>query len=162
MLLAAVPCIFRPQSPANKNKCMHHTGNFGNFVSDLVFFCLLHPLHTLFLLILYNFCKKCSPPSVGSMILKAAQKRNHKKNAFRALQVGESQPLLHHLLLLNFCEFHRKNKHFLLVGPFGQPYFALFVVLHAFKVSLAHFCLAHVAILLKNAPRHRGPHRPNM
>ena len=37
LLLAAVPCIFRPQSPVSKNECMHRCNNFVNFVYDLLF-----------------------------------------------------------------------------------------------------------------------------
>ena len=37
LLLAAIPCIFRPQSPVSKNECMHRCNNFVNFVYDLLF-----------------------------------------------------------------------------------------------------------------------------
>ena len=37
LLLAAVPCIFRPQRPVGKNECMHRCNNFVNFVYDLLF-----------------------------------------------------------------------------------------------------------------------------
>ena len=37
LLLAAVPCIFRPQSPVSKNECTHRCINFVNFVYDLPF-----------------------------------------------------------------------------------------------------------------------------
>ena len=37
LLLAAVPCIFRPLSPISKNECMHRCNNFVNLVYDLLF-----------------------------------------------------------------------------------------------------------------------------
>ena len=47
LLLAAVPCIFRPQSPVSKNECMHRCNNFVNFVYDLLLSlclpCFEHP-----------------------------------------------------------------------------------------------------------------------
>ena len=81
LLLVAVLCIFRPQSPVSKNECMHRCNNFVNFVYDLLFSLCLPCFEHLFYKISSNFLKICSPPSVGSMILKAAQKRNHEKCA---------------------------------------------------------------------------------
>ena len=48
LLLAAVPCIFRPQSPVSKNECMHRCNNFVNFVYDLLFSLCLPCLEHLF------------------------------------------------------------------------------------------------------------------
>ena len=82
LLLAAVPCIFRPQSPVSKIECMHRCNNFVNLVYDLLFSLSLTCLeHFFFYKISSYFLKICSPPSVGSMILKAAQKQNHEKCA---------------------------------------------------------------------------------
>ena len=49
LLLAAVPCIFRPQSPVSKNECMHRCNNFVNFVYDLLFSLCLPCFEHLFL-----------------------------------------------------------------------------------------------------------------
>ena len=81
LLLAAVPCIFRHQSPVSETECMHHNGNFVNFVYDLPFSLCTPCFQHLFLQIMCLFLKKCSPPSVGSMILKAAQRQIHEKCA---------------------------------------------------------------------------------
>ena len=37
LLLAAVPCIFCPQSPVSKKECMHRCKKIVNFVYDLLF-----------------------------------------------------------------------------------------------------------------------------
>ena len=49
LLLAAVPCIFRPQSHVSKNECMHRCNNFVNFVYDLLFSLCLPCFDHLFL-----------------------------------------------------------------------------------------------------------------
>ena len=71
-----------------KNECMHRCNNFVNFVYDLQFSLCHSWFKHLFLQNIHHFSKKCFPPSVGSMILKAAQKQNHETYASWALQFG--------------------------------------------------------------------------
>ena len=61
LLLAAVPCIFRPQSPVNKNECMHRCNNFVNFVYDLLFSLCLPCFEHLFLQNIILFSEKMLP-----------------------------------------------------------------------------------------------------
>ena len=212
LLLAAVPCIFRPQSPVSKNECMHRCNNFVNFVYDLLFslclpcfehlflqknilftknmlpalggkhdfesgtkakswkMCLLSPpimpVCTLFapliatwnlqnplqkcVVLVYNpfseatfnivcfiarlygdistfslciwphFVKKCSPPSVGSMILKAAHNQIHENYASEALRLGQYASFLHLLLQSEICKIHWTKYVFSAYGPCGE------------------------------------------
>ena len=81
LLLAAVPCIFRPQSPVSKvNVCIDATILSISY-TICCFLCAFHASSTVFYKKSSYFLKICSPPSVGSMILKAAQKQNHEKYA---------------------------------------------------------------------------------
>ena len=65
---------------------------FSHAIYD--FLCIFIAVYTLFFLNLLDFCKKCFPPSVASIILKAAEMRNHENTTFRALQLIESAPVL--------------------------------------------------------------------
>ena len=60
------------------------------------FLCAFHAPSTFFYKTSSHFLKKCSPPSVGSMILKAAQKQNHETFAFGLLQLRQYAPFLPH------------------------------------------------------------------
>ena len=62
------------------------------------FLCIFTAAYTLVFTKLHIFCKKRSPPSVGSTSLKAAEMRNHRKSACSGLQLLESAPFLHRLL----------------------------------------------------------------
>ena len=99
-----------------------------------------------------HFFKKCSPPSVGAMILKAAQQLNHEKFASWALQLGQYPPFLHHLLHLEICKIHWENVYFLFMAPFGMLCLASSALSHAFKVTLPHFRIALSLILRKSNP----------
>ena len=65
LLLAAVPCIFRPQSPVSENECMHHNGNFVNFVYDLLFSLCLPCFEHLFLQNVVVFSENMLPALGG-------------------------------------------------------------------------------------------------
>ena len=116
LLLAAVPCIFRPQSPVSKNECMHRCNNFVNFVYDLLFLVYLPCCEHLFYKISSNVLKICSPPSVGSMILKTAPKQHHEKYASWAVQLGSYALFLHHYLQPEIFKIHEKNVYFLFLS----------------------------------------------
>ena len=62
LLLAAVPCIFRPQSPVSKNECMLRCNNFVNFVYDLLFSLCLPCFEHLFYKISSYFLKYAPRP----------------------------------------------------------------------------------------------------
>ena len=62
------------------------------------FRCIFIALYTFFWLKLLTFCKKRSPPSAASIVLKAAEMRNRENTAVRALRLIESAPVLPHLL----------------------------------------------------------------
>ena len=64
-LLAAVPCIFRPQSPFSKNECMHRCNNFVNFVYDLLFYLCLPCFKHLFLQNIILFSENMLPALGG-------------------------------------------------------------------------------------------------
>ena len=105
-----------------------------------------------FLQNIHHFSKKCSPPSVGSLILKAAQQIDHEKFASWALQLGQYPPFLHHLLHLEICKIHWGNVYFLFMPPFGMLCLASSALSHAFKVTLPHFRIALSLILRKSSP----------
>ena len=65
LLLAAVPCIFRPQSPVSKNECMHRCNNFVNFVYDLLFSLCLPCFEHLFLQNIILFSENMLPALGG-------------------------------------------------------------------------------------------------
>ena len=87
------------------------------------FRCIFIAVYTLFFLNLLVFC---FPPSVASIILKAAEMRNHENYASWALQLNPYAPFLHHLLHPKFCKIHWKNVHFLFMAPFGKLHLASF------------------------------------
>ena len=64
--LAAVPCIFRPQSPVSKNDCMHHNGNFVMFVYDLLLSLCLPCLEHFFLQNIILFSENMLPALGGN------------------------------------------------------------------------------------------------
>ena len=65
LLLAAVPCIFRPQSPVSKNECMHRCNNFVNFVYDLLFSLCLPCFEHFFLQSIILFSENMLPALGG-------------------------------------------------------------------------------------------------
>ena len=65
LLLAAVRCVFRPQSPVSKNECMHHWSNFVNFVYDLLFSLCLPCFEHFFLQNILLFLEKMLPALGG-------------------------------------------------------------------------------------------------
>ena len=79
LLLAAVPCIFRPQSPVNKMSVCIVATILSISYTICCFLCAFHASSMFFKKISSYFLKICSPPSVGTMILKAAQKQSHEK-----------------------------------------------------------------------------------
>ena len=99
------------------------------------------------------FLKICSPPSVGSMILKAAQMQIHAKYASWAPQFGPYAPFLHHLLQPEICKIHWKNVYFLFMAPFGKLHLASSALSHGSEVKFLVFCIASGLILCKNACR---------
>ena len=119
------------------------------------FLCAFHAPSTFFYKRSFHVLKKCSPPSVGSMILKAAQKQNHETYASWALQLGQYAPFLHHLLHPEICKINWKNVHFLFMTPSRKLYSASSALSHAFKVTFPHFRIASGIILWKNARRPR-------
>ena len=126
---------------------MHHTCNFATFVCDLLFSLCLSCFKHLFYKCSLICLKKCSPPSVGSMILKAAHKQNHEKFAFGLLHLRQYAPFLHHLLHPEFCKIHWKNVHFLFIAPFGKTYLALSALSYALNAKLKYFRIASAIIL---------------
>ena len=65
LLLAAVPCIFRPPRPVSKNECMHRCNNFVNFVYDLLFSLCLPCFDDLFLQNIVLFSENMLPALGG-------------------------------------------------------------------------------------------------
>ena len=62
LLLAAVPCIFRPESPVSKNECMHRCNIFDYFSYDLPFSLCLPCIRR-------SFPKYCSQSNRGSYLV---------------------------------------------------------------------------------------------
>ena len=81
LLLAAVPCIFAPRAPSAKISVCIDATILSISYTICCFLCAFHASSTFFYKISSYFLKICSPPSVGNMILKAAQKQNHEKFA---------------------------------------------------------------------------------
>ena len=106
------------------------------------FLCACHASNTFFYKMSSYFLKICSPPSVGSMILKAAQMQIHEKYASRAPQFGPYAPFLHHLLQPEICKIHWKNVYFLFMAPFGNLYLPSSALSLGFKVRFPYFRIA--------------------
>ena len=119
------------------------------------FLCAFHASSAFFYKISPYFLKICSPPSVGSMILKAAQKQNHEKCASLALQFCLYAPLLHHLLQPEICKIQWKNAYFPFIAPFRKLPLASSALSHGSELKFPLFCIASGLILCKNARRTR-------
>ena len=89
------------------------------------------------------------------MILKAAQKQNHEKYIFWALQLCLYAPFLHHLLQPEICKIHWKNIFFLFIAPFRKLNLASSASSHGSELKFPLFCIASGLILCKNARRTR-------
>ena len=74
LLLAAVPCIFRPRSPVSKNECMHRCNNFVNFVYDLLFSLCLPCFEHVFLQKIILFSENMLPAVGGKHDLESGTK----------------------------------------------------------------------------------------
>ena len=111
------------------------------------FLCACHASNTFFYKMSSYFLKICSQPSVGSMILKAAQMQIHEKYASWAPQFGPYAPFLHHLLQPEICKIHWKNVHFLFMAPLGKLYSASSALLHGTGVTFPLFRIASGLIL---------------
>ena len=101
------------------------------------------------------FLKICSPPSVGSMILKAAQKQNHEIYASWALQLCFYAPFFRQLLQPEICKIHWKNVYFSFIATLGKLHVASSALSHGSEVKFPLFCIASGLILCKNARRTR-------
>ena len=69
--------FFAPRAPSAKMSVCIVATILSNSYTICCFLCAFHASRTFFYKISSYFLKICSPPSVGSMILKAAQKQNH-------------------------------------------------------------------------------------
>jgi hypothetical protein len=111
-LLLVLIAIYSLRGPFEKGLCLDSRAHFASRAPSATtiacitpaslrfshaiydFLCIFIAVYTLFFLNLLDFCKKCFPPSVASIILKAAEMRNHENTTFRALQLIESAPVL--------------------------------------------------------------------
>ena len=89
------------------------------------FLCAFPASNTFFYKTSFYFWKKCSPPSVGSMILKAAQKQVHENNASWASQLSQYAPFWHHLLHPKFWQNPLEKCAFFVYGPFWEATFSI-------------------------------------
>jgi hypothetical protein len=89
---------FVPKARQQRRLHASHLHFYESCMPSIVFFAFFTVSYTLFLSKLHIFCKKCSPPSVGSTISKAAAMRNHETSAIQALQIIEAARFLPHLL----------------------------------------------------------------
>ena len=119
------------------------------------FLCACHASNTFFYKISSQFSKKCSPPSVESIIMKAAHMQNHETYASCAPQFGPCAPFLHHLLQPEICKIHWNNVYFLFMAPSGKLYLASSALSHGSKLNFLLFRIAFSLIVWKNARRHR-------
>ena len=119
------------------------------------FLCAFHAPSTFFYKKSSYFLKICSPPSVGSIILKAAQKQTHGKYVSWALQLCLYAPFLHHLLQAEICKIHWKNVYFSFMAPFRKLCLPSSAVSCGSEVKVLLFCIASGLIFCKNARRTR-------
>ena len=73
--------LFAPRAPSAKMSVCIDATILSISYTICCFLCAFHASNTFFYKISSYFLKICSPPSVGSMILKAVQKQNHAKYA---------------------------------------------------------------------------------
>ena len=59
------------------------------------------------------FLKICFPPSLGSMILKAAEVNNHAKKSFSGPPVARNNPIMGLFMAPRICKIDWKNVYFL-------------------------------------------------
>jgi len=87
------------------------------------------------------FWEKCSPPSLGSMIFKAACMQNFEKLTSWPSKLIEQVPLWKHLLHLKINKYAWKNEYFLFMASIGKLGFALCVTSPTFWNVFSHFRL---------------------
>ena len=131
--------FFAPRAPSAKmNVCIDATILSISY-TICCFLCPFHASSTFFYKISSYFMKIRSPPLVGSMILKAAQKQNHEKCAFYALQFGPSSLFLHPLLQPEICKIHWKNVYFSFMAPLRKLHLASSALSHGSEVTFPFF-----------------------
>ena len=134
--------FFAPRAPSAKMSVCIVATILSISYTICCFLCAFHASITFSYKISSYFLKICPPPSVGSMILKAAQKQNHEKYAFYALQFGPSSLFLHPLLQPEICKFHLKNVYFSFIAPLRKLYLASSALSHGSEVKSAEaLCL---------------------
>ena len=99
------------------------------------FLCAIHDSSTFFYKTSTFFGKNCFLPSVGSIILKAGQKRSHDKYPSWAIQLCPYAPFLHHCLQHEICKDHWESVYFLFMAPFGKLHLASSALSHGSKVT---------------------------
>ena len=92
-----LPCraFFAPRAPSAKMSVCIVAAILSISCTICWFLCAFHASNTFFYKISSYYLKIWSPPSVGSMILKAVHKQDHEKYASYALSLGHSAPALH-------------------------------------------------------------------
>ena len=96
---------------------------------------------TFFVWFFVAFWEKCSPPSLGSMIFKAACMQNFEKLTFWPSKLIEQVPLWEHLLHLKINKNAWRNVQFLFMAPLGKLGFALCATSPTFWKVFSHFRL---------------------
>ena len=132
-----------------KNMYVFFMAPFGEAIFSIVCFIawLQGDISTFAHRIWPHFVKKCSPPTVGSMILKTAHKQNHETYASWALQLGQSASFLHHLFHFEFRNIHEKSVHVLLMNLLGKLYLTPSASSHASNMAVSHSRIVSAMIL---------------
>ena len=90
----STPVLFSPPSPVFENDCLQKIAIFGMSCAICYFLSAFHALQRLFYQTFVNFCKICSPPSVGSTFLKDTCKQSGLINVSFGSLLGAFSPLI--------------------------------------------------------------------
>ena len=125
LLLAAVPCIFRPQSPVSKNECMHRCNNFVNFVYDLLFSLCLPCFEHLFLQNVVLFSENMLPALGGKHDFESGTNADSWKICFLGPPIRPVCPLFAPSIAAWNLQNPLEKCVFSVYGPFWEAIFTI-------------------------------------
>ena len=125
LLLAAVPCIFRPQSPVSKNECMHRCNNFVNFVYDLLFSLCLPCFEHLFLQNIILFSENMLPALGGKHDFESGTKSKSWKICLLGLPIMPVCTLFAPLIATWNLQNPLEKCVFFVYSPFSEATFSI-------------------------------------
>ena len=118
-------CTFSLQGPVSKNECMHHTGNFVNFVYDLLFSlclpCSEHP----FLQNILSFFEKVLPALCGKHDFESGTKAKSWKICLLGPPVGPICTLFAPFIAPRNLQNQLEKCAFFVYDPFSEAMFSI-------------------------------------